>query len=145
MNQYVSQIQMLYPRIYMACHVEHIKRRSSEGQISARDASILAHLTEKYFQSPKNLALHMNIAPSTMSEALHHLVSLGYAEFKTNQNDARHTSFTTTQIGRDAIGQNSVLDAKKLETLLATMPETDRNKVVEGLKLLADAAINQKD
>lgn len=141
MNKTISQIQMLYPRIYMAAHVEHIKRRSSEAQVSARDASILAHLTERYFQSPKNLARHMNIAASTMSEALHHLVSLGYARFETDQNDARHTRFTCTQKGRDAIGDNSVLDGEKLANLLATMPLKDQEKVVEGLRLLADAAM----
>lgn len=145
MKNIALQIQMLYPRIYMACHVEHIKRRSSDEQVSARDASILAHLTEAYFQSPKNLAAHMNIAASTMSEALHHLVSLGFAKFATDENDARHTIFSITQTGREAIAQNSVLDGKKLEILLATMPQSDQQKVVEGLKLLADAAIDQKD
>lgn len=145
MKNRALQIQMLYPRIYMACHVEHIKRRSSDEQISARDAAILAHLTETYFQSPKNLAAHMNIAASTMSEALHHLVSLGFAKFVTNENDGRQTIFSLTQKGKTAIAESSVLDGKKLEILLATIPESDQQKVVEGLKLLADAAINQKD
>lgn len=144
MNQFISQIQRLYPRIYMAAHVEHIKRRSSIEQISARDASILAHLTEAYFQSPKNLAKHMNIAASTMSEALHHLVSLGYATFETNQNDARHTRFTCTKKGKTAISDNSVLDTQKLEKLLAKMSEGNQQKVVDGLRLLADAAIGSE-
>lgn len=142
MKNYINDIQMLYPRIYMACHVEHIKRRSSAEQISARDASILAHLTETYFQSPKNLAKHMSIAASTMSEALHHLVGLGYAAFETNENDARQTRFTTTPKGREAIGDNSVLDAAKLEILLTTMTDQDQQRVVDGLRLLADAAIS---
>lgn len=142
MNNSVLQIQMLYPRIYMACHVEHSKRKSSKGQISTRDASILAHLVEGYFQSPKNLASHMNIAASTMSEALHHLVSLGYVSFETNKNDARQTSFTCTQEGKNAIGQNSVLDANKIAVLLETMTPQDQQKVLDGLKLFADAAIN---
>lgn len=145
MKNITLQIQMLYPRIYIACHVEHIKRRSSDEQVSARDAAILAHLTEGYFQSPKNLAAHMNIAASTMSEALHHLVSLGFVNFATDENDARQTIFSITQTGRDAIAQSSVLDGKKLEILLATMSKPDQQKVVEGLKLLADAAIDQKD
>lgn len=143
MKNIVQQIQSLYPRIYMACHVEHIKRRSSDESISARDASILAHLSEAYFQSPKNLANHMNIAASTMSEALHHLVSLGYVAFKTDDNDARQTIFTITQQGNDAIAENSVLDASKITKLLETMPKSDHQKVVSGLKLLADAAISQ--
>ena len=145
MKNTVLEIQMLYPRIYMACHVEHIKRRSTDEQISARDASILAHLTESYFQSPKKLAKHMNIAPSTLSEALHHLVSLGFVKFASDENDARQTRFSITPKGRQAIAENSVLDAQKIATLLATMPEADQQKIVEGLKLLADAAIDQKN
>lgn len=145
MKKAVLEIQTLYPRIYMACHVEHIKRRSSDEQISARDASILAHLTEDYFQSPKTLAAHMSIAASTLSEALHHLVSLGYVKFATDENDGRQTRFRITPKGRKAIAENSVLDGKKLESLLATMAESDQQKIVEGLRLLADAAIDQKD
>lgn len=142
MKNTVLQIQTLYPRIYMACHVEHVKRRTSAQSISARDASILAHLSTPYFQSPKNLAAHMNIAASTISEALHHLVSLGYASFKTDQIDARQTIFSITPKGNDAIVENSVLDADKITQLLGTMSNDEQSKVVDGLKLLANAAIN---
>lgn len=140
-SQIIAQIQALYPRIYMACHVEHIKKRSSKNQISARDAAILAHLSEPYFQSPKILAAHLNIAPSTLSESLHQLAALGMVAFKSEAQDARRTQFTVTQLGKQAIAQNSVLDAQKLDNLLATMPTADQQQVIKGLKLLADAAL----
>ncbi|NRA86962.1 MAG: winged helix-turn-helix transcriptional regulator [Rhizobiales bacterium] len=140
MNNHILQIQKLFPRIYMACHVEHNKRRTITDQISTRDAAILAHLDQKHFQSPKTLAKHLNIAASTMSEALHHLVSLGFVDFKSDEIDARHTLFSLTNKGEAAISTNSVLDQKKLSNLLENMPLVDQEKAVLGLKLLADAA-----
>src|SRR4051812_14042764 len=107
----VTEIQMLYPRIYMACHVDHIKARSSESKISARDSSILAHLSAKSFQRPSTLAKHLEITPSTLSEALHHLVSLGYVSFKTDPEDERRTEFQLTQNGIAAMKNSSVLEA----------------------------------
>ena len=72
----VTEIQMLYPRIYMACHTEHTKARSSEVKLSARDSSILAHLSVKELTRSGPLAKHLDVAASTLSEALQYLVSL---------------------------------------------------------------------
>lgn len=139
MNDRILEIQKLYPRIYMACHVEHVKKRSSKGQISSRDAGILAHLEQGHFQSPKTLAKHLNIAASTLSEALHNMVALGFVSFKIDENDARQTKFSLTNDGAKAISQNSVLDSNKVANMLARLSEEDQQKVIDGLKLFANA------
>ncbi len=139
----VTQIQMLYPRIYMACHVDHVKARSSESQISARDSSILAHLNSEHFQRPSVLAKHLEVTPSTLSEALHNLVSLGYVSFKTNPDDERRTEFKLTAKGITAMKNSSVLDSNKVADLLGRLSPEEREKAVEGLRLLADAAIEK--
>jgi DNA-binding MarR family transcriptional regulator len=136
----VTEIQMLYPRIYMACHVDHVKARSSESKISARDSSILAHLSTEYFQRPSVLAKHLEVSPSTLSEALHNLVSLGYVSFKANPNDERRTEFKLTAKGITAMKNSSVLDSGKVVTLLGRLSRDDRQKAVEGMRILADAA-----
>src|SRR4051794_11395255 len=102
---------MLYPRIYMACHVGHVKARSSASAISARDSSVLAHLSVKDFQQPGVLAKHLEITPSTLSEALHGLVSLGYVSFRTNPDDERRAEFKLTERGIAAMKSASVLDS----------------------------------
>lgn len=139
----VTEIQMLYPRIYMACHVDHVKARSSESKISARDSSILAHLSSKHFQRPGVLAKHLEITPSTLSEALHNLVSLGYVSFKTNPDDERRTEFKLTEKGVSAMKSSSVLDSEKVAGLLERLSSEDRKRAVEGLKILADAAVTR--
>ena len=40
----VLEIQRLYPQIYLACHVDHVRASSTEWRLSSRDSSILAHL-----------------------------------------------------------------------------------------------------
>lgn len=146
MNDRILEIQKYYPRIYTACHVGHQKKRSKTGQISSRDAAILAHLELREFRSPKMLARHLNISPSTLSEALHDLVALGYVHFKQLAQDGRKVEFGLTQAGDAAIAENSVLDGVKIAKLLANLNETDQLKAIEGLKILADAAsINNID
>jgi DNA-binding MarR family transcriptional regulator len=140
LEELVTQIQMLYPRIYMACHVDHVKARSSESKISARDSAILAHLSSEHFQRPGILAKHLDITPSTLSEALHNLVSLGYVSFKTNPNDERRTEFNLTEKGIFAMKNASVLDSKKVAGLLDRLSEEDRARAIEGLHILANAA-----
>lgn len=140
----VTEIQMLYPRIYMSCHTEHVKARSSEVQLSARDSSILAHLSVKALTRPSALAKHLDVAPSTLSEALHNLVGLGYVKAKTDPDDERRTEFSLTPKGVSAMKAASVLDSQKVATVLNRLSPEDRTRAIEGLRLLADAAVNSQ-
>ena len=137
----VTEIQMLYPRIYMACHSEHTKARSSEVQLSVRDSSILAHLSVKEFARPGALAKHLDVAASTLSEALHNLVSLGYVSSKTDPSDERRTDFKLTPKGISAMKAASVLNSQKVAAILDRLTPAQRSQAIEGLRLLADAAI----
>jgi DNA-binding MarR family transcriptional regulator len=137
----VTEIQVLYPRIYMACHTEHTKARSSEVQLSARDSSILAHLSVKELSRPGPLAKHLDVAQSTLSEALHNLVSLGYVSSKTDPNDERRTEFKLTAKGIAAMKTASVLDSQKVAAVMDRLTPEQRLSAIEGLRLLADAAL----
>jgi DNA-binding MarR family transcriptional regulator len=141
----VTEIQMLYPRIYMACHTYHTKARSSEVQLSARDSSILAHLSVKELTRPGALAKHLDVAASTLSEALHNLVSLGYVNSKIDPNDERRTEFKLTTKGVLAMKVSSVLDSQKVTTVLDRLTPDQRTNAIKGLRLLADAAIRVRD
>lgn len=124
LEQQVTEIQALYPRIYMACHVEHVKARSSDVHLSARDSSLLAHLSVKEFARPGELGKHLGVSPSTVSEALHNLVGLGYVRCKTDSDDERRVGFSLTPRGVEAMKRSSVLDSEKVADLLSRLSAT---------------------
>src|SRR5215213_11135960 len=74
----VSEVQRLYPQIYLACHVDHVRASSTRWRLSARDSSILAHLDLNRGMSPRTLARHLGVAASTLSAAIRRLAELGY-------------------------------------------------------------------
>ena len=66
----VLEVQRLYPQIYIACHTDHIRAVSTAWRISSQDASILVHLDREAGLSPRRLASHLGVAPSTLSAAI---------------------------------------------------------------------------
>ena len=75
----VELIQFAYPQIYYACHTRHVRRRSSAVHLSARDSEILVHLDRASPTSLSVLARHMDLAASTLSEAISSLGAIGYS------------------------------------------------------------------
>jgi DNA-binding MarR family transcriptional regulator len=139
-----TEIQKFYPQIYHACHTEHVKAASSDVRLSSRDSAILSHLTMDDLSRPSNLAKHLNISASTLSEALTNLQELGYVKSQKDQNDDRKQKVFLTDRGLDAMKKSSVLDSKKLVRLLSLLNVKEREIAVEGLALLAKAALKNK-
>jgi DNA-binding MarR family transcriptional regulator len=128
-----------YPQIYLACHVEHRTRGSSETGLTSREASYLTHI-EPTGTSPAALARHLGIGRSTLSAALARLEGLGLIETERDPADARRKCVRLSDAGRAAVSESSVLDAERVAALLASMPAEERRRAVDGLKLLATAA-----
>jgi DNA-binding MarR family transcriptional regulator len=139
LDDFVTKIQMFYPRIYMACHVDHVKTKTSDSSVSVRDSTILAHLSSEEYRYPKELALHLRITPSTLSEALHNLVSQGYVRFISDEDDGRRTLFSLTDKGSATLKESSVLDSKRVEAVLSVLSDEEKNQAVKGLEILANA------
>src|SRR5438874_13283486 len=78
LDELVFEVQRLYPQIYLACHVDHVRARSTQWRLSSRDSSILSHLDRDRGMSPRELAAHLAVAPSTLSATLPPLVRPGY-------------------------------------------------------------------
>ena len=136
----VLEIQRLYPQIYLACHVDHVRASSTEWRLSSRDSSILAHLDSDRGMSPKTLAPHLNVAPSTLSAAIAKLVELRYISSDPPQSDKRQRELRLTRKGEDAMAGTSVLDAERVAALLQRLHEDERTTALDGLRLLARAA-----
>lgn len=134
-----AEIQRSYPLVYLACHVQHTRRRSTEHDLSAQDAAYLAHLSREHPLSPHDLARHLGVADSTLSAFVKRMQQLGYVERAVSSRDRRGAELRLTERGEDAIRATSVLDLDRLRLCLARLSERERRRAVEGLRLLAQA------
>jgi len=142
----VFEVQRLYPQIYLACHTDHVRAVSTKWRISSQDASILVHLDRESGLSPRQLAGHLGVAPSTLSAAIARLSELGYLTSSPSETDRRKRELRLTARGAEAIAATSVLDAARVKALLNKLEPDERKGAVRGLSLLAQAArrLNKK-
>ncbi|MCK6458985.1 MAG: MarR family transcriptional regulator [Planctomycetes bacterium] len=133
----VLEILRLYPRIYHACHVRHARARSTGFALSDRDSMLLGHLDGEVPRNPGDLAEHMGVAPSTMTETIDRLEGLGYVARSRN---GRGTEIRLTPRGEEAMAATSILDAGRVGILLARLAPRERSRAIGGLALLASAA-----
>lgn len=141
----VFEVQRLYPLIYIACHTDHVRAASTKWRISSQDASILVHLDRHSGMSPRALASHLGVAPSTLSAALSRLAELGYLTNEPGKTDRRKREIRLTAHGAEAITCTSVLNAERVQSLLSKLKPDERKAAVRGLALLAEAARRLKD
>ena len=136
----VFEVQRLYPQIYVACHTDHVRAVSTKWRISSQDASILVHLDRESGLSPRVLAGHLSVSPSTLSATISRLARLGYLSITPDQKDGRKRELRLTTRGAEAISSTSVLDAKRVRALLKILKPEEQKRAVQGLRLLAEAA-----
>ena len=139
-DKIVREVQRLYPQIYLACHVDHVRASSTKWRLSSRDSSILAHLDDKRGMSPHTLASHLSVAPSTLSASIRRLTDLGYINSDPSQIDLRQRELRLTPRGANAMAETSVLDRARVAAVLKLLNAADREAAVNGLRLLASAA-----
>ena len=141
----VHEVQRLYPQIFVACHTNHVRAASTEWQISSQDASILVHLDRESGLSPRALAGHLGVAPSTLSAAISRLSKLGYITSTPAETDKRRRELRLTARGAAAISGTSVLDGQRVRALLKKLTAGERKAALQGLALLARAAREMAD
>jgi DNA-binding MarR family transcriptional regulator len=141
----VFEVQRFYPRIYLACHVDHVRAASTSFRISAQDASILSHLDREMAQSPRELASHLGVAASTLSATIARLSRLGYITSTPTPADQRRRELRLTAAGAEAGASTSVLDAGRVQLLPNTLTPAERKDAVRGLALLAAGARRLKE
>lgn len=144
MKELVAEIQRLYPQIYLACHVDHVRARSTEWRLSARDSSILSHLELRAGMRPRNLAKHLNVAASTLSATIARLENLGYITSRSLPRDKRERELRLTKLGAEAMAATSVLDRERVQSMIENLTPREAQIVSRGFRLLARAARSMK-
>jgi len=140
LDELVFEVQRLYPQIYLACHVDHVRQRSTQWQLSSRDSSVLSHLDRDRGMSPRDLAAHLGVAASTLSATIARLVRLGYIASDVVAADKRQRELRLTAKGAEAMASTSVLDAGRVRRVLKKLAKEERADAVRGLALFARAA-----
>src|SRR4051794_15930056 len=139
-DETVLRVQCAYPQIYLACHSRHQNSRTTPDKLSQRDASLLAHLDERHPVSQGDLAHHMGVAKSTLSEALSNLKEKKLPPREPDDQDGRGALIRRTRKGTEAMSRGSVLEPERLRELLGLLTEQERTRAVEGIELIACAA-----
>jgi DNA-binding MarR family transcriptional regulator len=111
---HVQRVQRDYPRIYLACHVRHVRAGSTPHRLSSRDSAILAHLDASVPITATELAAHLGIRASTMSAAIQKLAKLGYLQRQPNGYDRRVANVTITPRGAQAQSSSTSPDLGRL-------------------------------
>ncbi|MFN0205854.1 MAG: MarR family winged helix-turn-helix transcriptional regulator [Planctomycetota bacterium] len=140
LDKTVAAIQRDYPKIFMACHVDHVRARGNEHQLSSRESWVLGHLDESDATNPTELAKHLGVVPSTLSAAIQRLEKLGYIERTRNIKNRRIIELRLSKRGSEAMQSSNVLDTKRVEALALLLTEKERDAAEAGLAILARAA-----
>lgn len=137
-DEHVRRIQRAYPLIWYHCHTQHGGRGS---ELSERESAVLSHLRTGEPMTPTELAAHLGIGASTLSEAVDKLVERGLVERLADAADRRRVHYRRTVLGEDAIDRSSVLSAARLQAVLERMPAAEREHAVAGLERIAAACV----
>jgi MarR family transcriptional regulator, organic hydroperoxide resistance regulator len=140
-NRDVMALQRAYPQIYLACHTRHDRRRANAAQLTANESSLLAHLSEDQPLRASALARHLGVGASTLSASVKRLTALGYIARTPDGADGRAAALRLSPLGARAMQAGSVLETRRVVALLGRMSRADRRRAIEGLQLLADAAL----
>lgn len=139
MNDDVLAIQRAFPQIYLACHREHQRGKGSAEQLAPRFNTLLGHLDASRPMAMGALAKHLGLGLPAVSDTVDALEELGLVSRTRNQRDRRRVELRLTTKGVAALSASSVLDAKRLASVLSRLTATERGSAVEGLALLAKA------
>ena len=135
----VRRVQRAYPQIYLACHLQHTTSGRDHG-MSERDARLLAHLDELAPVTVSQLARHLGVGLSTVSEAAQRLAALGLVSRGRSASDRRAVALRLTRAGLAHMRASSVLDARLVAAVLERLGARERAAAVRGLELLARAS-----
>lgn len=140
-DELVELVLELYPRIYFGCHTRHEPDPETRKGLTHQQEMILGHLDDEEGTNLNWLASHMGVTPSTMSIHVDRLVKKGFVQRVQAQEDRRKVELRLTPEGSAIIASQNVLDPARVGQMLEKLTPEQRQQGVEGLRLLAEAAL----
>lgn len=140
LNHYMQRLFRAYPKIYLACHRQHLRDDANGRLLTAHMASILEHLDPHHSRTISEMARHRNVTESTMSLQISKLEELGYVRRLRDSTDSRRIGVRLTSTGAHVREQNSVLDPDLAREMLLLLGGEERETGLRGLELLGHAA-----
>lgn len=140
MDDKVERLLGAYPKIFFACHVEHVRDPSTEAVLTGKQASVLDHLDPDEPVSLNGLAKHMGVTPATMCVMVDKLEELGYMTRTRSAEDKRKVLLRLTPAGLTLREAQSVLDAGRVAGVLSMLSAEELERGLSGLEVLAEAA-----
>lgn len=131
-DERIREVQRLYPRLYFACHDSHAR---VDG-LGESDVRLLHHIDARPSTFASELARHLGLSRSRVSEALKGLEARGLVR---RTPDGGRKTIRLTDQGREALTSRDGLDPESIRVVLGRLDEGQQQRVLEGLRLLARA------
>ncbi|HVH87295.1 MAG TPA: MarR family winged helix-turn-helix transcriptional regulator [Terriglobales bacterium] len=129
-----------YPKIYLACHRQHLHDVESGRTLSSHLSSILDHLDAQHPLTISDLARHLSVTESTMSIHISKLERFGYVRRGRDDRDKRCRQVQLTAAGNRIREQSSVLDPDLAREMMSLLRPNEAEAALSGLELLGKAA-----
>ncbi|MBX3114400.1 MAG: MarR family transcriptional regulator [Fimbriimonadaceae bacterium] len=140
MSKAAAELLEHYPKIYFACHAQHVHDEETGNLLTSKQASLLDHLDTAEPISLNGLAKHLGITAATACVAVGRLEKLGYLKRTRSETDRRVVQLLLTQEGLRITQATSVLDPKRVAAMLEQLTDEEREAGLKGLAILAKAA-----
>lgn len=134
-DETIREVQRLYPLLYFACHASH----SRDDGLSESDLKLLHHIGGRPGTFASELARHLDLSRSRISEALKSLDEQGLVERRSDGTGRKPIRLTPE--GERALASEDGLDPRAIGDILGRLDPDERSRVLEGLRLLARAAV----
>lgn len=137
-----AEVAMLQERLagFIRAFGLHQPERTPCGQlIPVSEAHALIELARDAPFTQAELGRRLLLEKSTISRLVDQLVARGWVERGSSLQDRRAASLLLTPAGQQAAATLAIARRQKFADLLAAVPETERETVLQALKTLTEA------
>ena len=128
------ELNTYFTDIYYSLHPTH------EQTISHQSVRILQMVQKEDVVTVRAVAEGLGISHNTASEHIKKLENNGWIKKQRSEKDQRIVFLMLTAEGLQVVKQNTELDGTKLQAALDKLSREEKHQVMEGFRLLSEAA-----